>query len=139
MEVKETAACGISQREFAIEFDNDELSEMVRLLKYVTDETDYYDEGFIEDLKSQMMYIIGSSLEEAPPEEILEQKMEWEDTGTSFNLTFNDEMAKKLWQILERAETPEQDVDGELLNRMVDELRTINPMVVDNLPSTSRY
>ncbi|UCH23891.1 MAG: hypothetical protein JSU83_12105 [Deltaproteobacteria bacterium] len=139
MEVKETAACGISQREFAIEFDNDELLEMVRLLRYVTDETDSYDEGFLEDLKSQMAYIIGPSLEEALPEEILEQKMEWEDTGISFNLTFNDEMARKLWQILERAETPDQDVDRELLNRMVDELRTINPMVVDNLPGTSRY
>lgn len=139
MEVKETAACGISQREFAIEFDNDELLEMVRLLRYVTDETDSYDEGFLEDLKSQMAYIIGPSLEEALPEEILEQKMEWEDTGISFNLTFNDEMARKLWQILERAETPDQDVDRELLNRMVDELRTINPMVVDSLPGNSRY
>jgi hypothetical protein len=139
MEVKETAACGISQREFAIEFDNDELLEMVRLLKYITDESDYFDEGFIEDLKSQMAYIIGPSLEEAPPEEILEQKMEWEDTGTSFNLTFNDEMARKLWQFLERAETPDQDVDRELLNRMLDELRAINPMVVDNLSGTSRY
>jgi hypothetical protein len=139
MEVKETAACAISQREFAIEFDNDELLEMVRLLRYVTDETDSYDEGFLEDLKSQMAYIIGPSLEEALPEEILEQKMEWEDTGTSFNLTFNDEMARKLWQILERAETPDQDVDRELLNRMVDELRTINPMVVDSLPGNSRY
>jgi hypothetical protein len=139
MEVKETAACGISQREFAIEFDNDELLEMVRLLKYITDESDYFDEGFIEDLKSQMAYIIGPSLEEAPPEEILEQKMEWEDTGTSFNLTFNDEMARKLWQFLERAETPDQDVDWELLNRMVDELRAINPMVVDNFSGTSLY
>ena len=139
MEVKETAACGISLREFAIEFDNDELMEMVRLLKYVIDETDYYDEGFIEDLKSQMTYIIGPSLEEAPPEEILEQKMEWEDTGTSFNLTFNDEMAKKLWQILERAETPNQNIDRELINRMINELRTINPMVIDNLSGTRHY
>ena len=65
--------------------------------------------------------------------------MEWEDTGTSFNLTFNDEMARKLWQILEKAETPDQDVDRELLNRMLDELRAINPMVVDNLSGTSRY
>ena len=34
MEVKETAACGISLREFAIEFETDELVDMYRTLNF---------------------------------------------------------------------------------------------------------
>jgi len=60
MEVKETAACGISLREFAIEFDDDELVDMYRILNYVQNEVGFYDEDFLDDLHSQMSYIIGA-------------------------------------------------------------------------------
>ena len=77
MEVKETAACGISQREFAVEFDADEFAEMHKLLKYANDGTGEYDDDFLEDLQSQMSYIIGPTLDEDPPDDIAEEKKEW--------------------------------------------------------------
>ena len=91
MEVKETAACGIAEREFAIEFEDDDLIDMYRVMRYVENGVGFYEEDFLEDLQSQMLYIIGPSVEEDPPEEIVDNKMEWEDTGTSYNLNFNDE------------------------------------------------
>ena len=69
MEVKETAACGISQREFAVEFDADEFAEMYKLLRYVQDGSGSFDEDVLEDLQSQMSYIIGPTLDEDPPDD----------------------------------------------------------------------
>ena len=66
MEVKETAACGISLREFAVEFDADEIVDMFRVLNYAQSGVGSYDEDFLDDLKSQMAYIIGPSVEEEP-------------------------------------------------------------------------
>ncbi len=90
MEVKETAACGISLREFAIEFDADEIVDMFRVLNYAQSGIGSYDEDFLDDLKSQMTYIIGPSVEEELPEEIEEETIHWEDTGASYNLAFNE-------------------------------------------------
>ena len=72
MEVKETAACGISLREFAIEFDDDELVDMYRILNYAQNEVGFYDEDFLDDIQSQMSYIIGPSLDEEPSDDIEE-------------------------------------------------------------------
>ena len=51
MEVKETAACGISLREFAIEFETDEIVDMYRVLNYAQNESGFYDEDFLEELR----------------------------------------------------------------------------------------
>ncbi|MBW1699830.1 MAG: hypothetical protein JRH18_15710 [Deltaproteobacteria bacterium] len=138
MEVKETAACGISQREFAIEFDQDEFVDMYRLLRYVKDGTGFYEEDFLDELKSQMSYIIGPSLDEEPPEDIPEEKMEWEDTGTSFNLNFNEEMSRKLRLILEAADHPGEGFDMDLLDKMMNQMMEINPTALENLPIINR-
>jgi hypothetical protein len=129
MEVKETAACGISQREFAVEFDADEFTEMYKLLKYANDGSGEYDDDFLEDLQSQMGYIIGPTLDEEPPDDIAEEKMEWEDTGVTLNLNFNDEMARKLRQILAAAEQPGEGFDPELLENIVAGMREIDPSI----------
>jgi len=138
MEVKETAACGISQREFAIEFDQDEFVDMYRLLRYIKDGTGFYEEDFLDELKSQLSYIIGPSLDEEPPEDIPEEKMEWEDTGTSFNLNFNEEMSRKLRMILEAADHPGEGFDSELLDKMMNQMMEINPTALENLPIINR-
>ncbi len=129
MEVKETAACGISQREFAIEFDSEEFAQMYKLLRYVKDGSDAYDEGFLEDLQSQMSYIIGPSLDEHPPEDIVEEKMEWEDTGVTLNLNFNDETARKLRQILHAADHPGEGYDTGLLGKIMDGMIELDPSI----------
>ncbi len=138
MEVKETAACGIAQREFAIEFDDDEFNDMYRVMRYVEAGVGFYEEDFIEDLQSQMVYIIGSSVEEDPPEEILDDKMEWEDTGTSFNLNFNDETDTKLHQILSAVEHPGGGFDEEMRVRITDGMMELNPTQLENLPLINR-
>ena len=68
MEVKESAACGISLREFVVELDDSELADMYRVFRYVSTGEGFYEEDFVEDLKSQMVYIIGPSVEEEPEE-----------------------------------------------------------------------
>ena len=138
MEVKETAACGIAQREFAIEFDDDEFNDMYRVMRYVEAGVGFYEEDFLEDLKSQMLYIIGPSVEDDPPEEILDDKMEWEDTGTSFNLNFNDETATQLHQILSAVEHPGEGFDEEVRKRIVDGMMELNPVQLENLPLINR-
>ena len=138
MEVKETAACGIAEREFAIEFEDDDFIDMYRVMRYVENGVGFYEEDFLEDLKSQMLYIIGPSVEEDPPEEIVDNKMEWEDIGTSYNLNFNDETATKLHQILSAVEHPGEGFDEEMRQVIADGMMELNPTALENLPLINR-
>jgi hypothetical protein len=138
MEVKETAACGIAEREFAIEFEDDDFIDMYRVMRYVENGVGFYEEDFLEDLKSQMLYIIGPSVEEDPPEEIVDNKMEWEDTDTSYNLNFNDETATKLHQILSAVEHPGEGFDEEMRQVIADGMVELNPTALENLPLINR-
>ena len=133
MEVKETAACGISLREFVIEFDMDEIVDLFRILNYAQNGVDSYDEDFLEDLKSQMAYIIGLSLEEEPPEEIEEETIHWEDTGTSYNLTFNEPEGGKLLQILNAVEHPGEGFDKEMNQKLLGQMMEMAPGALENL------
>ena len=138
MEVKETAACGISQREFAIEFDTEDLPEIFRVFRFAQDGTGYYDEDFLEDLKSQMAYIIGPSLEEEPTDEIEDETMHWEDEGTSYNLCFNEEESRKLLQILSSVDHPGEGMDNELNQKLMAQMLEMAPSVLENLPVINR-
>ena len=138
MEVKETAACGIAQREFAIEFDDDEFNDMYRVVRYIEAGVGFYEEDFVEDLMSQMVYIIGPSVEEDPPEQILDDKMEWEDLGGAYALNFNDETATKLNQILKAVETPGEGFDEEMRKRIAEGMMELNPTQLENLPLINR-
>ena len=138
MEVKETAACGIAEREFAIEFEDDDFIDMYRVMRYVENGVGFYEEDFLEDLQSQMLYIIGPSVEEDPPEEIVDNKMEWEDTDTSYNLNFNDETATKLHQILSAVEHPGEGFDEEMRQVIADGMVELNPTALENLPLINR-
>ena len=138
MEVKETAACGIAQREFAIDLDDDEFNDMYRVVRYIEEGVGFYDEDFVEELSSQMLYIIGPSVEEDPPDKILDDKMEWEDTGASFALNFNDETATKLNQILKAVEHPGEGFDEEMRKRIADGMMELNPTQLENLPLINR-
>ena len=137
MEVKETAACGISLREFAIEFEPDEIVDIYRIINYAQNEVGFYDEDFLDDLKSQMSYIIGPSLEEEPPEEI-EDTIHWEDTGASYDLAFSEPEGNKLFQILDAAEHPGEGFDKEMNQKLLDQMMEIAPTVLENLTVINR-
>jgi len=136
MEVKETAACGISLREFAIEFDTDEIADMFRILNYAQNGTGSYDEDFLEDLKAQMAYIIGPSLEEEPAEGVEEATIRWEDTGASYNLTFNEPEGAKLLQILNAVEHPGEGFDREMNQKLLKQMMEMAPAALENLAVT---
>jgi hypothetical protein len=138
MEVRETAACGISLREFAIELEAEELADMYRVLRYTQDGTGFYDEDFLDDLKSQMSYIIGPSLEEEPSEEIEDETIHWEDTGVSYNLNFNEPEAGKILQILTAVENPGEGFDSDLNRKLMDQAMEMAPSILDNLPVINR-
>ncbi len=138
MEVKETAACGISLREFAIEFDADEIVDFFRIMDYAQNGTGFYDEDFLEDLKAQMAYIIGPSLEEEPPEGIEEETIHWEDTGASYNLTLNEPEGGRLLQILKAVEHPGEGFDMEINQKLLEQMMEIAPGALENLPMINR-
>ena len=138
MEVKETAACGISLREFAIEFEPDELADMYRIFIYAQDGTGFYDEDFLEELKSQMSYIIGPSLEEEPQEDPSEKGIHWEDTGTSFNLNLNEPEAGKLFQIINAVDHPGEGFDKGLNQDLTTQMMDMAPTALENLPTINR-
>ncbi len=138
MEVKETAACGISQREFAIEFDAEELPDIYRIFLYVQEGIGFYDENFLDDLKSQMSYIIGPSLDEEPSDEGEEEGVHWEEEGSSFNLVFNETEARKLHQILLAVEHPGEGFEKLLNQKLLEQMMEIAPTVLENLPMINR-
>ncbi len=138
MEVRETAACGISQREFTIDFDPEELPDMYRVFRYVKDGTGFYDEDFLEDLQSQMAYIIGPSLNEDPPEHIEEGIIHWEEEGNTYHLVMNEQEACKLREILAAVEHPGEGLDQELNRKLMDQMMEAAPSLLHNLPVINR-
>jgi hypothetical protein len=137
MEVRESAACGISLREFVIEFDVDEIVNIYRIMNYAQTGIGFYDDDFLDDLKSQMTYIIGASVEEEPEEDI-EEKVSWEDTGTSFNLNFTEPEGAQLYQIFKAVETPGKGFNKDLNQKLLNQMLGIAPSQLQNLPIINR-
>ena len=138
MEVRETAACGISQREFVIELDDDGLVHFYRILLYAQEGIGFYEEDYLEDLKSQLSYIIGPTLEEEPTANTAEDEIQWEDTGALYALSFNEDLAKKLYQVLLAVEHPGENLDGKLNQKLLDQMLAMAPNTLDNLPTTNQ-
>lgn len=137
MEVKETAACGISLREFAIEFEEDEIVDMYRILNYAQNEVGFYDEDFLDDLTSQMYYIIGSIIEEEPSEDV-EDTIHWENTDGSYTLAFTEPESAKLLQILNGVKQPGEGFDKKMNQRLLDQMMELAPTQLSNLPVINR-
>lgn len=138
MEVRETAACGISQREFTIDFDQAEFPDMYRVFRYAKDRTGYYDEGFLEDLKLQMSYIIGPLVQEEPQEQIEEGIIHWVEEGPSYHLILNEQEAQKLFQILSGVEHPGEGFDKGLNQKLMDQMMETAPAILSNLTVINR-
>ena len=138
MEVRETAACGISQREFAIEFEGDEIVKVYRVMLYAQKGIGYYDEDFLENLISQMSYIIGPAVFEIGPENSGGESIHWEDTGIAYVLFFNEPEAAKLFEIFNGAKTPGEGFNQELNQKLIDQMVEIAPTQLQNLPILNR-
>ena len=138
MEVRETAACGISQREFTMDFDQAEFPDMYRVLRYAKDGTGYYDEGFLEDLKLQMSYIIGPSVQEEPQDHIEEGIIHCFEEGPSYHLILNEQEAQKLFQILSAVEHPGEGFDKGLNQVIMDQMMEAAPAILSNLTLINR-
>jgi hypothetical protein len=140
MEVRETAACGISQREFMIGLDEDDLVPFYRIFRYAQDGTGFYDQGFLDDLKTQMLYIIGHSLEDEASEEACLTNVCWDDEGGQFDygLKFKESEAKKIYKILNSVDTPGEGFDKELNQKILDQLLELAPALLKNLPMINR-
>lgn len=137
MEVNETAACGISQREFAIIFGSDELTEMYHILRYALSGVGFYNEDFLEDLKSQLMYIIGPAVEESFKEDY-EPEMAWEDTGFEYTLSFKEEDAGVLYQLLGAVDHPGEEIHIKLNRKLLEQMMEMASTILDNLPIINR-
>ena len=138
MEVKETAACGISQREFAIELDGNELVDFYRVLLYAHEGTGFYDEDYLEELRAQLFYVIGPSLEESVSDDAAEDMIKWEDTAGSYTLNFNEDMARRLNQILAAVENPGEAFDEALNQKIMDQMLQMAPNTLQDLPKINR-
>jgi len=138
MEVREAAACGISKREFAIEFEGDEIVNVYRVMHYAQKGIGYYDEDFLEKLISQMSYIIGPAVFGSGSENSGGESIHWEDTGIAYVLLFNEPEAAKLFQIFNGAKTPGQGFDRALNQKLINQMVEISPTQLQNLPIINR-
>jgi len=137
MEVSETAACGIIQREFAITLDADGLTEMYRVLRYILTGVGFYNEDFLEDLKAQTENIVGPSVEDEP-EDDAELKMTWEDTGVEYVLSFNEVTAGMLYRLFGAVDQPGEGIHRNLNDRLLKQMVEMAPSILDNLPVINR-
>jgi len=137
MEVKEAAACGISQRLFNIEFGEDEIVDIYRILNYAQNEIGFYDEDFLEDLISQMYFIIGSGIEGEISEQV-EDSIHWEDAQGFYTLVFFEPEAAVLFRILNGVKRPGEGFDKNVNQRMLDQLMELAPLKLSNLPIINR-
>jgi hypothetical protein len=138
MEVRETAACGISTREFAIEFDADEIVNVYRVMHYAQKGIGFYEEGFLEDLLSQMSFIVGSAVFDPPAAHPPEESIRWEDTGIGYVVFFKESEAADLFLIFQGAQTPGAGFNKELNQKLLNQMVEIAPTQLQNLPIINR-
>lgn len=138
MEVRETAACGISKREFAIEFEAGELINVYRVMHYAQKGIGFYDEDFLEDLLSQMSFIIGAAVSEPSKDNPQEDSIRWEDTGIGYVVFFNEAEAGNLFKIFNGAKTPGEGFNRELNQKLLNQMQEMAPTQLQNLPIINR-
>jgi hypothetical protein len=138
MEVAETAACGISERQFAIMCDEDDLPEVYRIMHYVETGIGHYEEEMVDDLKSQIEYIVGPEANEEPEEGLDTQRIEWKEVDGEYHLIFSQTEVGKIMQIMKAVETPGEGFDKELNLRLMAQIKALAPSLLDNLPIINR-
>ena len=64
MEVKETAACGISEREFAVALKENEIVKFYKWLDAALENGEDTEDGMIDDMLGSMEHVVGAALNE---------------------------------------------------------------------------
>ena len=64
MEVKETGACGITERQFVIELNETEIAKVYKVFLAAKDPAVKFDADLLEDLLANMEHIVGPSIAE---------------------------------------------------------------------------
>ena len=98
----------------------------------------FFDEGFLEDLLSQMTFIIGPAVFEPKEENSQEDSIRWEDTGIGYVVFFNEPEAGNLFQIFNGAKTPGVGFNRELNQKLLNQMLEIAPTQLQNLPIINR-
>ena len=138
MEIAETAACGISERKFAIMCDDDDLPEVYRILHYAETGVGHYEEDMVDDIKSQMEYIVGPEASEEPEEGLSSEGIEWKEEDGEFHLVFAQTQVGLVMQIINAVETPGEGFDRDLGSRLMAQAKEMAPSLLDNLPIINR-
>lgn len=138
MEIREIAACGISEKIFAIECEPEDLPHMYRILRYVQAEDGYYDEDFIEELKEQMEYICGDIINELPRDDIDRNDIKWTADNDVYSLLFTETTASSLYAIFDAVEERKDTFDLKLDQRLMAEIKELAPSILANLPVINR-
>lgn len=136
MEIRETAACGISEKIFAIECEPEDLPHIYRILRYVQAEDGYYDEEFLEDLLEQMDYICGDALEDEANADLSDIK--WTESDDRYDLVFTETTAPALFAIFDAVAERRDSFNKELDQRLMAEIKELAPSILDNLPVINR-
>jgi hypothetical protein len=138
MEVKETAACGITQRHFAIEIDPEELPDFFRIVRFAASGAGKFDEEELDDVAGQMSYICGPSIEEEPDDDIDTEEIHWKEWEGSYRLVFSETAGPKLFQIFKDLLEENNEYDQKLAQRLSSEIQELAPSILDNVPVINR-
>jgi hypothetical protein len=138
VEVKETAACGITQREFAIEIDPDELPDFFRIVRYAASGQGKFDEEELDDVVGQMSYICGPSVEEEPDEDADASEIRWKEEDGTYRLVFTEMAGPKLYRIFSALTEETDEYDRTLAQRLSAEIQELAPSILDNVPVINR-
>ena len=139
MEVRETAACGISEREFAIECEPEDLPHIYRILRYAQADDGYYDEEFLDDLMGQMTYICGAEIEEPGDDDSDVEEIVWKESSEgTYDLVFSETNGGRLYQIFKAAQDESDEFDKGLDTRLMAQIKEMAPSILDNLPVINR-
>lgn len=138
MEIREAAACGITEREFVLEIEAEELPDVYRILLYVGSGEGHYDEEVQEDLVEQLTYTVGPAVEEEPPAEADFSTIRWQEEDGAYHLVFQETNCHALYQILQAVDHPGEGFDEELNARLAREIRELAPSLLENLPVINR-
>ena len=63
MEVRETAACGITEREFAIDLTETEIISLYKFVKSASEQIDGFNKDLVEELLMQTQHIVGPAVD----------------------------------------------------------------------------
>jgi len=138
MEIREAAACGITERRFVLEVEPEDLPDVYRIFLYAGSGAGHYDEEVREDLLEQLSYIVGPAVEEELSEDADVSSMRWQEDDGVFCLTFQETNAPALYRIFQAVDHPGEGFDEALNARLAEEILALAPSLLENLPVINR-